>query len=107
MPVDPLVQLKGKKRTVARDPTISAYDESYSITISLVTSAVCSFFSILTTAGRLYLRRAKFWWDDAFALLATVFLLVQIIAVFMHLPDPRETFAYHSTPKQLSTNNFY
>ncbi|KAI0084840.1 hypothetical protein BDY19DRAFT_1023578 [Irpex rosettiformis] len=53
-----------------------------------VTSAVCSSFAILTTAGRMYLRRAKYWWDDACAFLATIFLLVQVAAVFMHLPDP-------------------
>ncbi|KAI0084845.1 hypothetical protein BDY19DRAFT_997408 [Irpex rosettiformis] len=53
-----------------------------------VTSAVCSFFAILITAFRLYLRRAKFWWDDACAFLSSIFLVVQVVAVFLHLPDP-------------------
>ncbi|KAI0755398.1 hypothetical protein BC629DRAFT_1662758, partial [Irpex lacteus] len=43
-----------------------------------VTSSVCSFFAILATVSRLYLRREKFWWDDACAFLSMVLLLVQI-----------------------------
>ncbi|KIP09640.1 hypothetical protein PHLGIDRAFT_34292, partial [Phlebiopsis gigantea 11061_1 CR5-6] len=54
-----------------------------------ITSAVCSFFAIALTCLRLYLRRDRYWWDDACAFLSTVFLLLQVAAVFMHLQDPR------------------
>ncbi|KAI0795313.1 hypothetical protein BC629DRAFT_317694 [Irpex lacteus] len=53
-----------------------------------VVSAIFSFIAFLATIARLYLRRAKFWWDDACAFLATIFLFVQVASVFMHLPNP-------------------
>ncbi|KAI0338971.1 hypothetical protein BDW22DRAFT_662378 [Trametopsis cervina] len=65
MPVDPLIQLK-------------------------VTSAVCSFFALASTAFRCYLRRERYWWDDACAFFSSLLLLVQIVAVFMHVPHPAD-----------------
>ncbi|KAJ7498055.1 hypothetical protein B0H11DRAFT_1998444 [Mycena galericulata] len=62
-PNDPLVQLK-------------------------ITSATCSFFAMGTTVYRLYRRRGRLWADDAWAFFAFVALIIQVVAVFLHLPIP-------------------
>ncbi|EIW78684.1 hypothetical protein CONPUDRAFT_31182, partial [Coniophora puteana RWD-64-598 SS2] len=54
-----------------------------------VTSGICSAFAIVITCIRLYMRRDRFWWDDACAFLSMIFLFVQIVSVFMHVPNPR------------------
>jgi hypothetical protein len=53
-----------------------------------VTSATCSSVAIGTTIWRLYIRRGRFWYDDGFASVSLVALLLQIAAVFMHVPNP-------------------
>ncbi|KAJ7663873.1 hypothetical protein DFH06DRAFT_335250 [Mycena polygramma] len=53
-----------------------------------ITSATCSFFALGTTIYRLYKRRGRLWADDAWALLAFISLIVQVVAVFLHLPEP-------------------
>ncbi|KAJ7132408.1 hypothetical protein C8R44DRAFT_773998 [Mycena epipterygia] len=62
-PNDPLVQLK-------------------------ITSATCSFFALGTTIYRLYKRRGRFWADDAWALFAFMALIIQVVAIFLHIPVP-------------------
>ncbi|GJE88828.1 hypothetical protein PsYK624_049150 [Phanerochaete sordida] len=54
-----------------------------------ITSAICSAFAIVITSYRLWLRRDRYWWDDACAFLSMIFLFLQIVSVFMHVPDPR------------------
>ncbi|KAJ7780187.1 hypothetical protein DFH07DRAFT_950234 [Mycena maculata] len=53
-----------------------------------ITSATCSFFASGTAVYRLYIRRGRLWADDAWALFAFLTLIVQVVAVFLHLPVP-------------------
>ncbi|KAJ6580887.1 hypothetical protein B0H19DRAFT_1251167 [Mycena capillaripes] len=53
-----------------------------------ITSATCSFCALGTTLYRLYQRRGRFWADDICALVAFVTLIIQVIAVFLHIPVP-------------------
>ncbi|KAJ7068906.1 hypothetical protein B0H15DRAFT_793969 [Mycena belliarum] len=64
-PNDPLVQLK-------------------------TTCATCSLFALGSTIYRLYKRRGRYWADDAWALVAFLALIVQVVAVFLHVPTPNE-----------------
>ncbi|EKM51748.1 uncharacterized protein PHACADRAFT_262067 [Phanerochaete carnosa HHB-10118-sp] len=54
-----------------------------------ITSAICSAFATGITCYRLWLRRDRYWWDDAGAFLSMIFLFLQVASVFMHVPDPR------------------
>ncbi|KAF8639007.1 hypothetical protein AX17_001786 [Amanita inopinata Kibby_2008] len=47
-----------------------------------VVTAVCSAVAILSTLIRFVLRRHRLWADDAWALLSTAVLVVQVIAIF-------------------------
>ena len=85
--VEALLKLKRKHYT--RRPPSHLW---LNVTLSAVTSAICSFFAIATTCYRLYLRGDRFWWDDACAFLSMIFLLLQVAAVFMHINDPRKRF---------------
>ncbi|KAJ7186981.1 hypothetical protein C8R46DRAFT_282393 [Mycena filopes] len=67
-PNDPLVQLK-------------------------ITSATCSVFALGTTIYRLYKRRGRYWADDFWALFASVCLVMQVVAVFLHVPIPNKLSA--------------
>ncbi|KAJ7065399.1 hypothetical protein C8F01DRAFT_744462 [Mycena amicta] len=62
-PNDPLVQLK-------------------------ITCATCSLFAFATTIYRLHVRRDRLWADDLGVLFAGLALVVQVVAVFLHLPIP-------------------
>ncbi|KAJ7147600.1 hypothetical protein C8R43DRAFT_889556, partial [Mycena crocata] len=53
-----------------------------------VTCATCSSVALGTTVYRLYMRRGRIWADDAWALFALMALIVQIVAVFLHVPVP-------------------
>jgi hypothetical protein len=53
----------------------------------LIASLVCSITAVLVTLGRLYIRRGRMWWDDAFALFSMIFLLVQVIGLVLHVQD--------------------
>ncbi|KAF7350835.1 hypothetical protein MSAN_01645400 [Mycena sanguinolenta] len=53
-----------------------------------ITSAICSFFAIAATGYRLYRRRQKLWADDIWALFAAVALIIQVVAVLLHIPIP-------------------
>ncbi|KAH9955898.1 hypothetical protein BC827DRAFT_1085255, partial [Russula dissimulans] len=55
-----------------------------------VTESVCGFVAISMTLLRLWLRRARYWWDDAWALFSLLNLIVQFGAVFMHVENPRD-----------------
>ncbi|KAF7365536.1 hypothetical protein MVEN_00426800 [Mycena venus] len=81
-PNDPLVELKS---TCAGFACCASFHQLY-----LVTSATCGFFALATTTYRLYIRytRGRIWADDLWALFALVALIIQIIAVFLHLPVP-------------------
>ena len=53
-----------------------------------VTSMTTSVFAIAATTFRLYLWRSRLWWDNAWAFFSLFCLLLQIVAVFMHIPHP-------------------
>ncbi|EIN03555.1 hypothetical protein PUNSTDRAFT_128715 [Punctularia strigosozonata HHB-11173 SS5] len=53
-----------------------------------ISNGVCAGIAICTTCTRLWMRRGRYWWDDGFALFSMVFQLLQIGAVFLHVPDP-------------------
>nr|GAT51399.1 predicted protein [Mycena chlorophos] len=53
-----------------------------------LTSAICSFFAFGTAGYRLYIRRDRLWADDLCVLFATLSLVVQVVAVFLHVPIP-------------------
>ncbi|KAH9972395.1 hypothetical protein BJV74DRAFT_210877 [Russula compacta] len=55
-----------------------------------VTESVCGFVAICMTLLRLWLRRTRYWWDDAWAFLSLLCLFVQFAAVFMHVDNPLE-----------------
>lgn len=37
------------------------------------------------------MRRDRYWWDDACAFVSMIILFLQIVSVFMHVPDPRKS----------------
>ncbi|KAF7317681.1 hypothetical protein MKEN_00855800 [Mycena kentingensis (nom. inval.)] len=53
-----------------------------------ITCATCSFFALGATGYRLYVRRDRLWADDLCALFAALVLIIQIVAVFLHVPIP-------------------
>ncbi|KAF7334418.1 hypothetical protein MVEN_02271100 [Mycena venus] len=53
-----------------------------------VTSATCSFFALGSTIYRLYQRRGRFGADDLWVVFASVALIVQVVAIFLHIPPP-------------------
>ncbi|KAG7443920.1 uncharacterized protein BT62DRAFT_988070 [Guyanagaster necrorhizus] len=63
-------------------------DASNPLVILKITCAVCSTVAIATTVHRLFIRRGRYWADDAWALVSMFALFLQIAAVFMHLPNP-------------------
>jgi len=55
-----------------------------------VTESVCGFVAICMTLLRLWLRRGRYWWDDAWAFFSLLNLIVQFGAVFMHVEHPSD-----------------
>ncbi|KAI0313400.1 hypothetical protein OF83DRAFT_537700 [Amylostereum chailletii] len=55
-----------------------------------ITESVCGFVAIGATGSRLWIRRERFWWDDAWAAFSMLNLFVQIAGVFMHVDDPHD-----------------
>lgn len=55
-----------------------------------VTESVCGFVAICMTLFRLWLRRGRYWWDDAWAFFSLLNLIVQFGAVFMHVEHPAD-----------------
>ncbi|KAJ6480052.1 hypothetical protein DFH09DRAFT_1214764 [Mycena vulgaris] len=53
-----------------------------------VTSATCSFFALGATTYRLYKRRGRWWADDLWVLFGSIGLIIQMVAVFLHIPLP-------------------
>ncbi|KAK7031664.1 hypothetical protein R3P38DRAFT_2925035 [Favolaschia claudopus] len=53
-----------------------------------ITSATCSFVALGMTIFRLYKRRGRYWADDLWALFASLALIAQVVAVFLHVPLP-------------------
>ncbi|KAL0059838.1 hypothetical protein AAF712_013375 [Marasmius tenuissimus] len=53
-----------------------------------ITESVCAFAAICSTVHRLYIRRGRWWVDDAWAAFALVVLFAQIASVFMHVENP-------------------
>lgn len=78
---DPLVQLKSKPSCKLSSLRVLEQDSS-------VTSATCSFFAVATTLYRLWVRRNRYWIDDAAAAVALMTLCIQIVSVFLHIPVP-------------------
>ena len=50
--------------------------------------SVCGFVAILLSLVRLWIRRGRLWWDDAWVLVSMTSLVLQIVAVFLHIPNP-------------------
>ncbi|TFY61157.1 hypothetical protein EVG20_g7160 [Dentipellis fragilis] len=42
------------------------------------------------TVSRLWLRRGRYWWDDAWAFFSLLCLLIQFVSVFMHVENPND-----------------
>ncbi|PBK60606.1 hypothetical protein ARMSODRAFT_944675 [Armillaria solidipes] len=63
-------------------------DASDPLVILKISCAVCSTVAIATTVHRLFIRRGRYWADDAWALVSMFALFLQIAAVFMHLQNP-------------------
>ncbi|PBL00056.1 hypothetical protein ARMGADRAFT_1008547 [Armillaria gallica] len=63
-------------------------DASDPLVILKISCAVCSTVAVATTVHRLFIRRGRYWADDAWALVSMFALFLQIAAVFMHLPNP-------------------
>ncbi|KAA1467296.1 hypothetical protein DENSPDRAFT_832309 [Dentipellis sp. KUC8613] len=55
-----------------------------------VTQSVCGFVAICMTVSRLWLRRGRYWWDDAWAFFSLLCLLIQFVSVFMHVENPND-----------------
>ncbi|KAJ7302939.1 hypothetical protein DFH08DRAFT_977322 [Mycena albidolilacea] len=53
-----------------------------------IISAIYSFVALGSTLYRLYKRRGRFWADDHWALFAFVALIMQVVAVFLHVLLP-------------------
>ncbi|KAJ8096310.1 hypothetical protein PM082_011466 [Marasmius tenuissimus] len=53
-----------------------------------ITESVCSFIAVSSTIHRLYVRKGRWWIDDAWAAFAMLALFAQIAAVFMHVKNP-------------------
>ncbi|KAJ6473813.1 hypothetical protein C8R45DRAFT_1163147 [Mycena sanguinolenta] len=53
-------------------------------------SAIWGFFALAATGYRLYKRRRKLWADDIWALFAAIAMLIQVVAVCLHIPPPNE-----------------
>ncbi|TFY77613.1 hypothetical protein EWM64_g6399 [Hericium alpestre] len=60
-----------------------------------VTQSVCGFIAACMTVWRLYLRRSRYWWDDAWAFFSLLTLLIQFASVFMHVENPAELSKTH------------
>ncbi|KAJ7908448.1 hypothetical protein B0H13DRAFT_1617460 [Mycena leptocephala] len=66
-----------------------------------ITCATCSFFALGSTLYRLYQRRGRFGADDLWAVFAFVALIVQVVAIFLHIPPP------NNLPKKGGVAVFY
>ncbi|KAF7342309.1 hypothetical protein MVEN_01819300 [Mycena venus] len=66
-----------------------------------VTTVICSFFALGSTLYRLYQRRGRFGADDLWAVFAFVAVIVQVVAIFLHIPPP------HNLPKKGGVAVFY
>ncbi|KAJ7759983.1 hypothetical protein B0H16DRAFT_1533256 [Mycena metata] len=53
-----------------------------------ITSATCSFCALGATVYRLYKRQVRLGADDVWALFAFVVQIIQVAAVFLHIPGP-------------------
>jgi len=62
---DPLVKIKG-----ILFPPIYPTKSLTLLSPPPVTESVCGFVAICMTLLRLWLRRSRYWWDDAWALLS-------------------------------------
>ncbi|RDB18573.1 hypothetical protein Hypma_000322 [Hypsizygus marmoreus] len=54
-----------------------------------ITSSVCSSVAVASTIYRLFIRRGRFWADDAWALFSMIVLIIQVVAVFLDVPNPK------------------
>ncbi|VDB92045.1 unnamed protein product [Peniophora sp. CBMAI 1063] len=66
-----------------------------------VTESVCAFVAICMTIVRLYIRRTRLWWDDAWTIFSFVFVLLQIAAAFLHVDN------YSDLPKSGHVAAYY
>ncbi|KAI0050480.1 hypothetical protein FA95DRAFT_1570553 [Auriscalpium vulgare] len=55
-----------------------------------LTESVAGFIAICMTVTRIWIRRDRYWWDDAWAVFALLNLFVQFASVFMHVENPAE-----------------
>ncbi|KIK66457.1 hypothetical protein GYMLUDRAFT_38241 [Collybiopsis luxurians FD-317 M1] len=64
-----------------------------------ITSVVCTVPAIITTVYRLYIRRGRYWFDDAWALLSAMTQMVMFSGAFVHIT--------HSSPKLSMVAAYY
>ncbi|KAI0056517.1 hypothetical protein BV25DRAFT_1832172 [Artomyces pyxidatus] len=55
-----------------------------------LTESVAGFVAVCMTVARMWIRRDRYWWDDAWAFFSLLNLLVQVASVFMHVENPAE-----------------
>ncbi|KAJ7795417.1 hypothetical protein B0H14DRAFT_2532344 [Mycena olivaceomarginata] len=73
-----------------------------------ITSATCSFFAVGATVYRLYKRRRRLWADDIWALFASVALVIQVVAIFLHIPPPNNlSYTTRIAVYYLTATTFY
>ncbi|KAI0053205.1 hypothetical protein FA95DRAFT_1552700 [Auriscalpium vulgare] len=53
-----------------------------------LTESIAGSVAISMTISRLWIRRDRYWWDDAWALFSMTNLIAQIVSVFMHAQQP-------------------
>lgn len=56
--------------------------------VGTVTMSTCGFVAFCSTVYRLWVRRDRLWVDDAWVAFALTQLIIQFVAVFMHVPLP-------------------
>jgi len=73
-----------------------------------IASVVGGIIGLVTTICRLVLRRRRFWWDDACALLSMLFIILHVACIFIDISEPAKApqstriIAYY-----LSATSFY
>ncbi|KAJ6473819.1 hypothetical protein C8R45DRAFT_404995 [Mycena sanguinolenta] len=62
----------------------------YTLVRLKIISVIWGFSALAATGYRLYKRRHKVWADDVWALFAAVALIIQVVAVCLHIPLPND-----------------
>jgi len=51
-------------------------------------SLVGAIIGLVTTSSRLFFRRNRFWWDDAYALLSMLSIILRVVGTFLVVHEP-------------------